>query len=152
MATGGNSKLWGGRFSESTSSLMEAFSESVSFDRRLYRQDIAASQAHARMLCKVGVLSKEDLTAIVDGLEQIRAEIDAGSFEWKTELEDLHMNIESALTTRIGDAGKRLHTGRSRNDQGATDVRLYLRDGIDAGIEVSVRLAAALPICRLRSP
>ncbi|WP_420467566.1 argininosuccinate lyase [Panacagrimonas sp.] len=144
MTSGSNSKLWGGRFSESTSDLMEAFSESVSFDRRLYRQDIAGSQAHARMLHKVGVLGAADTQAIVDGLDAIRAEIDAGRFEWKTELEDVHMNIESALTQRIGEAGKRLHTGRSRNDQVATDVRLYLREAIDALLEVIERLALGL--------
>ena len=144
MTSGGNSKLWGGRFSESTSSLMERFSESVSFDRRLYRQDIAGSQAHARMLQKVGVLSAEDGQAIIEGLDAIRAEIDAGDFEWKTELEDVHMNIESELTRRIGEAGKRLHTGRSRNDQVATDVRLYVRDAIDELLAVIDRLALAL--------
>lgn len=144
MTSSGNSKLWGGRFSESTSSLMEAFSESVSFDRRLYRQDIAGSQAHARMLHRVGVLGAEDAEAIVRGLDEIRAEIDAGRFEWKTELEDVHMNIESELTRRIGEAGKRLHTGRSRNDQVATDVRLYLREAIDELLTIIDRLALAL--------
>ncbi len=144
MTSGGNSKLWGGRFTESTSSLMESFSESVSFDRRLYRQDIAGSQAHARMLEKVGVLSAVDTEAIVKGLDAIRAEIEAGRFDWKTELEDVHMNIESELTRRIGEAGKRLHTGRSRNDQVATDVRLYLRDAIDELVVVIDRLALAL--------
>ncbi len=144
MTSGGNSKLWGGRFSESTSSLMEAFSESVSFDRRLYRQDIAGSQAHARMLHKVGVLGSADVDAIVRGLDEIRAEIDAGRFEWKTELEDVHMNIESELTRRIGEAGKRLHTGRSRNDQVATDVRLYVREAIDELLTIIDRLALAL--------
>ncbi|MGQ0696911.1 MAG: argininosuccinate lyase [Panacagrimonas sp.] len=144
MTTGGNPKLWGGRFSESTSSLMEAFSESVSFDCRLYRQDIAGSQAHARMLERVGVLSVSDAQAIIVGLDAILADIEAGHFEWKTELEDVHMNIESELTQRIGEAGKRLHTGRSRNDQVATDVRLYLRDAIDALLSVIDRLTLAL--------
>jgi len=144
MTTGGNSKLWGGRFSESTSSLMESFSESVSFDRRLYRQDIAGSQAHARMLEKVGVLGAADAKAIVEGLDAIRVEIDEGRFEWKTELEDVHMNIESELTRRIGEAGKRLHTGRSRNDQVATDVRLYVRESIDELLVVIDRLTLAL--------
>ena len=144
MTSGSNPKLWGGRFEESTASLMEAFSESVSFDRRLYRQDIAGSQAHARMLHEVGVLNAADVEAIVKGLDEIRAEIDAGRFEWKTELEDVHMNIESELTRRIGEAGKRLHTGRSRNDQVATDVRLYLREAIDHLLGVIDRLALAL--------
>ncbi|MGQ0501940.1 MAG: argininosuccinate lyase [Panacagrimonas sp.] len=139
-----NPKLWGGRFSESTSSLMEAFSESVSFDRRLYRQDIAGSIAHARMLEKVGVLTAADTQAIVAGLAAIRADIDSGRFEWKTELEDVHMNIESELTRRIGEAGKRLHTGRSRNDQVATDVRLYLRESIDDLLVVIDTLDTAL--------
>ncbi len=124
-------KLWGGRFAESTDALVEAFSESVSFDQRLYRQDIAGSIAHARMLGKVKVLKAEEVDAIVEGLEAIRADIEVGDFVWSSQLEDVHMNIESALTERIGEAGKKLHTGRSRNDQVATDVRLYLRDAID---------------------
>ena len=144
MASGGNSKLWGGRFTESTSGLMEAFSQSVSFDARLYRQDIRGSQAHARMLGKVGVLTAPDVKAIVAGLDQILADIEGGRFVWKTELEDVHMNIEAELTHRIGEAGKRLHTGRSRNDQVATDVRLYLREAIDGLLEVVDRLAGGL--------
>jgi argininosuccinate lyase len=131
MSNSGNQKLWGGRFAESTSALVEQFSESVSFDARLYRQDIAGSQAHARMLGKIGVLTAADTEAIVAGLDAIRADIEAGRFEWSTALEDVHMNIEARLTERIGDAGKRLHTGRSRNDQVATDLRLYVRDAID---------------------
>ncbi|MGB5062745.1 MAG: argininosuccinate lyase, partial [Candidatus Competibacter sp.] len=109
-----------------------AFTASVEFDRRMYRQDINGSMAHARMLARVGVLSREDCAAIVRGLEEIRAEIERGEFEWSLALEDVHMNIEARLIERIGDAGKRLHTGRSRNDQVATDIRLYLRDAIDA--------------------
>jgi argininosuccinate lyase len=139
-----NAKLWGGRFAESTDALVEAFSESVSFDKRLYLQDIRGSQAHARMLAAVGVLSAADAAAIVDGLEQIRAEIEAGRFEWKRELEDVHMNIEAELTRRIGDAGKRLHTGRSRNDQVATDLRLYVRDSIDELLVLIDLVGAAL--------
>jgi argininosuccinate lyase len=129
-------KLWGGRFSGNTDSLMESFSESVSFDWRLYHHDIRGSIAHARMLRAVGVLTEEDFSAIESGLKTIEAEIEAGDFTWSEALEDVHMNIEAALTERVGDAGKRLHTGRSRNDQVATDIRLYLRDGIDrlAGI------------------
>ena len=137
-------KLWGGRFSESTSALVEAFSESVSFDHRLYRQDIAGSQAHARMLAKVGVLSAKDADAIISGLDEILKEIEAGKFEWKQSLEDVHMNIEARLTERIGDAGKRLHTGRSRNDQVATDIRLYVRDVIDDTVGLIDKLALAL--------
>ena len=137
-------KLWGGRFQESTSALVERFSESVSFDARLYRQDIRGSIAHARMLGRVGVLDDADVTAIVDGLTAIQAEIEAGQFDWKTELEDVHMNIEARLTERIGDAGKRLHTGRSRNDQVATDIRLYVRDVIDELQPLMDRLAGHL--------
>jgi argininosuccinate lyase len=137
-------KLWGGRFQESTSALVERFSESVSFDARLYRQDIRGSIAHARMLGRVGVLDDADFTAIVDGLTAIQAEIEAGQFDWKTELEDVHMNIEARLTERIGDAGKRLHTGRSRNDQVATDIRLYVRDVIDELQPLMDRLAGHL--------
>ncbi|QQS55034.1 MAG: argininosuccinate lyase [Candidatus Competibacteraceae bacterium] len=125
-------QTWGGRFTESTDAFVAAFTASVEFDRRMYRQDINASMAHARMLARVGVLSREDCAAIVRGLEEIRAEIERGEFEWSLALEDVHMNIEARLIERIGDAGKRLHTGRSRNDQVATDIRLYLRDAIDA--------------------
>ena len=131
LRTMSNAKLWGGRFSESTSEAVEAFSESVSFDARLWKHDIAGSKAHARMLGRVGVLPAADVDAICAGLDAIAGDIEAGRFEWRTALEDVHMNIEQALTERIGDAGKRLHTGRSRNDQIATDVRLYVRDAID---------------------
>jgi argininosuccinate lyase len=124
-------KPWSGRFTEPTDSFVEAFTASVAFDQRLYRHDIAGSIAHARMLAHVGVLTAAECEAIVNGLKQIEAEIDAGTFEWRTALEDVHMNIEARLIERIGDAGKKLHTGRSRNDQVATDMRLYLRDGID---------------------
>jgi argininosuccinate lyase len=125
------SKPWSGRFTESTDKLVEAFTESVSFDQRLYRHDIEGSVAHASMLAHVGVLSDEERHAIVEGLRAIGADIEAGRFQWSTELEDVHMNIESALTERIGQAGKKLHTGRSRNDQVATDVRLWLREEAD---------------------
>ena len=124
-------KPWAGRFSEDTDALMEAFSESVSFDWRLYRQDIRGSIAHARMLEAAGVLSEEDFGDIERGLREIESDIERGAFQWSESLEDVHMNIEAELTRRIGDAGKRLHTGRSRNDQVATDMRLYLREGID---------------------
>ncbi|MDE0280767.1 MAG: argininosuccinate lyase [Gammaproteobacteria bacterium] len=124
-------KPWAGRFSEDTDALMETFSESVSFDWRLYRQDIRGSIAHARMLQAAGVLSEEDFGDIERGLREIESDIERGAFQWSESLEDVHMNIEAELTRRIGDAGKRLHTGRSRNDQVATDMRLYLREGID---------------------
>ncbi|HAZ60827.1 MAG TPA: argininosuccinate lyase [Gammaproteobacteria bacterium] len=119
---------WGGRFNESTDAFVQAFTASVGFDRRLYAQDIRGSIAHARMLARIGVLSNEDLLTIEAGLTAIRQEIENGRFEWSVALEDVHMNIEARLTERIGVAGKRLHTGRSRNDQVATDVRLYLKD------------------------
>ncbi len=135
---------WGGRFTESTDAFVAAFTASVAFDQRMYRQDIAGSIAHARMLARVGVLSAEDCDAIVRGLEAIRAEIERGEFAWSTALEDVHMNIEACLTERIGDAGKRLHTGRSRNDQVATDLRLYLRDAIDALLGELQRLLGGL--------
>jgi len=140
----GNEKLWGGRFAEGTDALVEAFSESVSFDARLWRQDIAGSTAHARMLGKIGVLDAAEVDAIVDGLTAIGADIAAGRFVWQRELEDVHMNLESALTARIGDAGKKLHTARSRNDQVATDLRLYARDAIDELTALIDALAAAL--------
>jgi argininosuccinate lyase len=129
-------KLWGGRFAEQTDALVEAFSESVSFDRRLYAHDIRGSMAHARMLQHVGILTQTELEQILDGLDIIRLDIERGDFFWSTELEDVHMNIEARLTDRIGEAGKKLHTGRSRNDQVATDIRLYLRDMIDASIDL----------------
>ncbi|BAZ92725.1 argininosuccinate lyase [Thiohalobacter thiocyanaticus] len=125
------SKPWGGRFTESTDAFVEAFTASVGFDRRLYRQDIAGSIAHARMLARVGVLTAAECDEIIAGLEDIRGEIEAGDFDWSVGLEDVHMNIEARLTERIGATGKKLHTGRSRNDQVATDMRLYLREEID---------------------
>ena len=124
-------KPWGGRFTESTNAGVEAFTASVHFDRRLYLYDIMGSMAHAQMLAHVGVLTKKERDAIVKGLQEIEAEIDANQFVWSVALEDVHMNIEARLIERIGEVGKKLHTGRSRNDQVATDLRLYLRDGID---------------------
>ncbi|HED34087.1 MAG TPA: argininosuccinate lyase [Gammaproteobacteria bacterium] len=123
-------KLWGGRFSEPTDAFVEAFTASVEFDQRMYKQDIEGSRAHAQMLTKTGVLSENDLSALLGGLDQIEKEISEGKFEWSVQLEDVHMNIEARLTELVGDAGKRLHTGRSRNDQVATDIRLYLREQI----------------------
>jgi argininosuccinate lyase len=124
-------KPWSGRFTEPTDAAVEAFTASVDFDRRLYVYDIMGSIAHAQMLAKVGVLTKKECDAIVKGLKEIETEIDAGKFGWSVALEDVHMNIEARLIQRIGETGKKLHTGRSRNDQVATDLRLYLRDGID---------------------
>jgi argininosuccinate lyase len=122
---------WSGRFNEPVAELVKRFTASIDFDRRLAEHDIAGSLAHARMLHKVELLNAADLAAIEQGLGQIRDEIRAGKFEWSLDREDVHMNIESRLTALVGDAGKRLHTARSRNDQVATDVRLYLRAAID---------------------
>ena len=126
-----SAKPWAGRFTEPTDAFVEAFTASVAFDQRLYRQDIQGSIAHAQMLAHVGVLTDSECQQIVDGLKAIEADITAGNFSWSVTLEDVHMNIESALTSKIGEVGKKLHTGRSRNDQVATDVRLYLREEID---------------------
>jgi argininosuccinate lyase len=126
------SQLWGGRFSEPTDSFVQRFTASVDFDQRMAQQDIQGSLAHSRMLADIGVLTAEEQQAIAEGLEQIRGEIERGEFDWSVELEDVHMNIEARLTALIGDAGKKLHTGRSRNDQVATDIRLYLRAAIDS--------------------
>ncbi|APR65503.1 MAG: argininosuccinate lyase [Gammaproteobacteria bacterium] len=123
---------WGGRFTEATDAFVARFTASVDFDRRMYRQDILGSIAHAKMLCKVGVLTEQERDDILRGLEEVRIEIERGEFEWSVALEDVHMNIEAALTKKIGITGKKLHTGRSRNDQVATDIRLYLRDEIDS--------------------
>ena len=121
-----------GRFSEPTDDFVARFAASVGFDRRLYHYDIAGSIAHARMLAKIGVLTDEERDTVIGGLETIRAEIESGAFEWSDALEDIHMHIEARLTDLVGEAGKKLHTGRSRNDQVATDIRLYLRDECDA--------------------
>ncbi len=124
-------KPWDGRFDAPTDSVVEAFTASVVVDRRLYEQDIAGSVAHTKMLVACSVLSQQDGDAITQGLEAIRRDIEQGNFDWLDELEDVHMNIETELTRRIGDAGKRLHTARSRNDQVATDMRLWVRQSID---------------------
>jgi argininosuccinate lyase len=125
-------KGWSGRFSEPVSELVKRFTASVNFDKRLAEVDIQGSLAHARMLAKVGVLAAKDLADIERGMTQVLAEIRGGQFEWSIDCEDVHMNIEARLTDIIGDAGKRLHTGRSRNDQIATDIRLWLRAEVDA--------------------
>ena len=124
-------KPWAGRFTEPTDAFVEAFTASVAFDQRMYRQDIQGSIAHAQMLAHVDVLTDAECTQIIDGLKAIEVDISEGRFNWLVTLEDVHMNIESALTDKIGEVGKKLHTGRSRNDQVATDVRLYLREEID---------------------
>ncbi|MFI2810883.1 argininosuccinate lyase [Microbulbifer sp. YPW16] len=124
-------KLWGGRFSEATDAFVERFTASVSFDQRMAMEDIQGSLAHAQMLSEVGVLTAEEYEQIAGGLQDIAGEIEAGQFPWEVALEDVHMNIEARLTQRIGATGKKLHTGRSRNDQVATDIRLWLRGRID---------------------
>ena len=123
-------KLWGGRFAQPTNQFVEEFTASIDFDKRLYHQDIRGSMAHARMLGKQGIIPMEDVEAITRGLKEILAQIEAGKFDFSVSLEDIHMNIEARLSAKIGEAGKRLHTGRSRNDQVALDIRLYLRDEI----------------------
>ena len=135
---------WGGRFSEPTDEFVKIFGASVFFDKILAPYDIQGSIAHATMLQEVGLLTEDEKNQIIKGLEQILAEINAGEFEWSVALEDVHMNIESRLTKLIGNAGKKLHTGRSRNDQVATDIRLYLRDQVDDILAEINRLQIAL--------
>ena len=137
-------KPWSGRFTEPTDAIVETFTASVFFDRRLYLYDIMGSIAHTQMLAHVGVLTKKERDTIVKGLKEIEAEIDADKFAWSVALEDVHMNIEARLIERIGEVGKKLHTGRSRNDQVATDLRLYLRDGIDVVCDAIAQLQTAI--------
>lgn len=143
-ASGAANQQWGGRFSEGVDAFVQAFTASVTFDQRMYRHDIAGSIAHATMLSKVGVLTEQECATILDGLAQVKAEIEAGKFEWSVPLEDVHMNIEARLTALVGAVGKKLHTGRSRNDQVATDIRLWLRDEVDAIIAEMRRLQTGL--------
>lgn len=124
-------QTWGGRFSQGPDELVQAFTASVAFDQRLFLHDIRGSKAHAKMLTRAGVLTEPECEQIINGLDDILVEIERGQFAWMDELEDVHMNIEARLTDRIGDVGKKLHTGRSRNDQVATDLRLLLRDELD---------------------
>ena len=140
-------KPWGGRFTEPTNELVEAFTESISFDSRLYKQDIQGSIAHSKMLAKIGVITSAEARSIETGLLDIEKQIDAGNFEWSTQLEDIHMNIEARLTDAIGEAGKKLHTGRSRNDQVATDIRLYMRQACDDVISLIKVLQENLLAC-----
>ena len=130
-ANTGTEKPWGGRFTEPTDAFVEQFTASVDFDQRMYYHDIQGSIAHATMLASVKVITDAEKDQIITGLTEVRAEIEAGEFQWSVTLEDVHMNIEARLTDKIGITGKKLHTGRSRNDQVATDIRLYLRDEID---------------------
>ena len=134
-----NSKIWGGRFSSSSNKLMEEFNSSIQFDKKLYKQDIEASIVHEEMLCKQKIISEKDFKLIKTGLNKIKTEISNNNFTFSIKLEDIHMNIENRLVDLIGDAGKKLHTGRSRNDQVATDIKLWLRDNIDQ-IEINLKL------------
>ncbi|RTR05530.1 argininosuccinate lyase [Halomonas nitroreducens] len=135
---------WGGRFSEPTDAFVARFTASVDFDQRLALHDIQGSRAHATMLARVGVLTEAERDAIINGLDEVQAEIEAGTFAWSVDLEDVHMNIEARLTDKIGITGKKLHTGRSRNDQVATDIRLFLRDEIDSVAAELTRLREGL--------
>ena len=143
-ADSSTSSMWGGRFSEATDSFVAEFTASVGFDQRFANQDIAGSIAHATMLAKAGIITEADKDQIVGGLTQIKQEIADGKFVWSVALEDVHMNVESRLTAIIGDVGKKLHTGRSRNDQVATDIRLYLRDQTDIILGLLKRLQMGL--------
>ncbi|MBN2040881.1 MAG: argininosuccinate lyase [Spirochaetes bacterium] len=149
MTKSENKKLWGGRFSEASSGITERISESISYESRLYKQDIKGSMTHARMLKKIGILTQGELDDIIKGLSQIQLEIESGDFQFRVSLEDIHMNIESALTDRIGEAGKKLHTARSRNDQIALDLRLYLRE--ESGITKSMLTELVLLIAEIAS-
>src|ERR1043165_7960381 len=126
-----SNKMWGGRFSSGPDAIMEEINASIDFDRHLYRQDIAASKAHAEMLAKQGIITADDAKSIAQGLDTILSEIENGKFTFKRALEDIHMNVESRLSELIGAAAGRLHTARSRNDQVATDFKLWVRDAID---------------------
>ncbi len=137
-------KPWSGRFTEPTDAVVERFTASVRFDQRLAPYDIRGSIAHARMLARAGVITQAEGDTVVSGLETLRAEVEAGTFVWSESLEDVHMNLEAALTERVGDVGKKLHTARSRNDQVATDVRLLVRDEIDAIAEMLRLLQVAI--------
>lgn len=138
------SKTWGGRFTGETDNRVELFTESISFDRRLYRHDIVASQAHARMLAEVGLLTKAEAEQIAAALDEIAGRIERGDFEFSIALEDIHTHIERALIEKLGDVGRKLHTGRSRNDQVITDVKLWVRDALDAVRESLLDLQKAL--------
>ena len=135
-------KPWGGRFKESTSLAVEAYTESISFDSVLYAQDIAGSKAHARMLGEQGVITREEAETLRAGLDQVKQEIEAGEFPWRQDLEDVHMNIETRLTQIVGDTGKKLHTGRSRNDQVCLDFRLFVSDQLREWIRLTRELVA----------
>src|SRR6476661_2452339 len=136
-------KMWGGRFASGPDAIMEEINTSIDFDRHLFREDILASKAHAAMLAKQGIITAEDAGKIAQGLDQILSEIEAGKFDFKRALEDIHMNVESRLTELVGPAAGRLHTARSRNDQVATDFKLWVRDTID---ELDRQFAALMAV------
>nr|GME00338.1 argininosuccinate lyase, chloroplastic [Ipomoea batatas] len=144
MAKEKEAKLWGGRFEESVTDAVEKFTESISFDKALYKHDIMGSRAHASMLARQGLISETDRDTILQGLDEIERQIEAGKFLWRTDREDVHMNIEAALTDLVGESAKKLHTARSRNDQVATDFRLWCRDAIDRIISRIKNLQVAL--------
>jgi argininosuccinate lyase len=137
-------KMWGGRFAEGPAAIMTEINASIGFDKRLYAEDIAGSKAHAQMLAKQKIISKSDCAAILKGLDQVKAEIESGKFKFSTALEDIHMNVESRLREKIGAAAGRLHTARSRNDQVATDMRLYVRRVVDEVDQALASLQMAL--------
>lgn len=139
---------WGGRFAEGPAAIMEQINASIDFDKKLWKQDIAGSIAHSTMLAHVGIISEQDKNLIHQGLQKIRSAIENGQFEFSRQLEDIHMNIEARLAEQIGEAGKRLHTARSRNDQVATDFRLWVRDAID---ELSIAIKNLMKILTLRA-
>jgi argininosuccinate lyase len=131
-----SNKMWGGRFEQKPSNLMQEINQSITFDKKLYKQDIQGSTAHAKMLAKIGILTKSEAEKIIDGLEKVKKEIESGKFNFKIELEDIHMNVESRLKEIIGDTAGKLHTARSRNDQVAVDFRLFVRDEVDEVIKL----------------
>ena len=137
-------KLWSGRFGKETDALVNDFNASIQFDQRLYKEDITGSLAHAKMLGDCGIISQEDVTAITEGLKGILADVEAGKVEFTADNEDIHMNVEALLTARIGDAGKRLHTARSRNDQVALDFRMYVREQIPVIVDQLLELETVL--------
>ncbi len=162
-----SNEMWGGRFASGPSAIMEAINASISFDKRLYREDIAGSIAHSAMLAAQGIISQEDAAEIRRGLEQIRDEIDEGRFEFSVAHEDIHMNVEARLSALIGPAAGRLHTARSRNDQVAVDFRLFVKNAagdldralrlliealVDRAEEHAATVMPASPIFRPRSP
>ena len=140
--------LWGGRFAEPTDAFVQRFTASGGFDRQLASYDVAGSRAHANMLAKAGILTEQENDLIQQGLTDVLGEIERDEFEWRVDREDVHMNIEARLTELIGDTGKKLHTGRSRNDQVATDLRLYLRAEIDTAMAGNICRCGTYPRIR----